>query len=378
MAKEIDPKQTTRAAAYELWMGAPNPMVTFFKTVDVTPIVKISRKGNLKFNMLLDYCIGKAAVSIKEFYILPVGNKLMQYDTIAVNTIVNNKKGEVSSCDILFNDDLKEFNNDYLKYTGIVAVNEKGLGISGLNFVRNAVYNKKMQNKDNVAQFELIPWILGQCATVNEAKILLEKINIIDVSFCKEMPAAKLHWLIADTKGAVTVESVKDGIKIYDNPTGVLTNDPPFNMQMFQLNNYMCLSAKKPENNFSKELPLRAYSRGMGAIGLPGDLSSQSRFIRAVFVKMNSVSGDSESENVSQFFHILGSVDQQRGCCELEDGKYEITIYTSCCNADRGIYYYTTYENHQITAVDMYKEDLNESSLITYPLIQGEQIYRQN
>ena len=213
------------------------------------------------------------------------------------------------------------------------AVNEKGLGISGLNFVRNAVYNKKMQNKDNVAQFELIPWILGQCATVNEAKILLEKINIIDVSFCKEMPAAKLHWLIADTKGAVTVESVKDGIKIYDNPTGVLTNDPPFNMQMFQLNNYMCLSAKKPENNFSKELPLRAYSRGMGAIGLPGDLSSQSRFIRAVFVKMNSVSGDSESENVSQFFHILGSVDQQRGCCELEDGKYEITIYTSCCNA---------------------------------------------
>ena len=120
MAQEIRPQDTTRASAYELWMKAPNPMVTFFKTLDVTNLVKVSRKKNMKFNMLLDYCIGKAAANVKEFYILPVGDKLMQYDTIAVNTIVKNKNDEVSSCDIMQTDDLTAFNQEYLKYTAWV------------------------------------------------------------------------------------------------------------------------------------------------------------------------------------------------------------------------------------------------------------------
>ncbi len=121
MAREINFKDTTRASAYELWMKAPNPMVTFFKTLDVTNLVKMSKKKKHKFNMLLDFCVGKAASSVKEFYILPVGEKLMQYDTLAVNTIVKNKDGEVSSCDILFTDDLNAFNCDYLKYTAEVS-----------------------------------------------------------------------------------------------------------------------------------------------------------------------------------------------------------------------------------------------------------------
>ena len=121
MAKEIQPKDTTRDAAYELWMKAPNPMVTFFKTLDVTNLMKVSRRRHLKFNMLMDYCIGRAAADIKEFYILPVGDRLMQYDTLAVNTIVKNKDGEVSSCDILFVDDLDEYNRQYLKYTSRIA-----------------------------------------------------------------------------------------------------------------------------------------------------------------------------------------------------------------------------------------------------------------
>ena len=116
MAREIDPKETTRASAYELWLNAPNPMVTFFKTLDVTNLIRISRKKKLRFNMLLDYCIGKSAVGIKEFYLLPVGQKLVQYDTIAVNTIVKNINGEVSSCDVLYTDDLNQFNLDYLKF----------------------------------------------------------------------------------------------------------------------------------------------------------------------------------------------------------------------------------------------------------------------
>ena len=121
MAREMNPQDTTRASAYELWMKAPNPMVTFFKTLDVTNLIRISKRKHMKFNMLLDFCIGKAAVSIKEFYILPVGEKLMKYDRIAVNTIVKNKIGEVSSCDILYTDNLEKFNQDYLKYTVQVA-----------------------------------------------------------------------------------------------------------------------------------------------------------------------------------------------------------------------------------------------------------------
>ena len=131
MKKEIDPKETSRAQAFELWMMAPNPMVTFFKTVDVTRLVRMSRKKGYKFNMLLDWCIGKAASTIKEFYLLPVGDKLMQYDNLAVNTIVNNNTGEVSSCDILYTDDIDQFNRQYLEYTSMVAESRNDRDLSG-------------------------------------------------------------------------------------------------------------------------------------------------------------------------------------------------------------------------------------------------------
>ena len=258
------------------------------------------------------------------------------------------------------------------------AVNEKGLGMAGLNFVGNAAYREPVPDKDNVAVFEFIPWVLSQCATVAEARELIGKINLTAEPFNAYLPAASLHWLIADRKEAITVESMKDGIHIHENPVGALTNNPPFDRQMFRLNDYAHLSRKDPENHFSKELGLSCYSRGMGALGLPGDLSSQSRFVRVAFVKMNSVSGQTESESVSQFFHILGAVDQQRGCCDVGEGAYEITIYTSCCNADKGIYYYTTYENHQITAVDMHRENLDGNTLARYPLITDQQIRFQN
>ena len=258
------------------------------------------------------------------------------------------------------------------------AVNEKGLAMAGLNFVGNAVYQEVEEGRENVAQFEFIPWILSKCATVKEAKESLNKMNLVGTPFSEQLPSAQLHWIIADENETITVECMKDGMHIYDNPVGVLTNNPPFEQQMFQLNNYIGLSPKQPENRFSDKLNFNAYSRGMGALGLPGDLSSTSRFVRVAFTKMNSFSGVSEKASISQFFHILGSVDQQRGCCEVADGKFEITLYTSCCNTNKGIYYYTTYENHQISAVDMFGENLNEKELIKYPLIKGEQIYWQN
>lgn len=258
------------------------------------------------------------------------------------------------------------------------ATNEKGLSMAGLNFPENAYYNMEEIGMDNIAVFEFIPWVLGQCSTISEVKRLLCRLNLINISFRKELPAAALHWIISDRNTSITVESVKEGLRIYDNHIGILTNNPPFDYQMFNLNNYMSLSTKEPENNFAKELKLKAYSRGMGAMGLPGDLSSESRFVRAAFVKLNSVSGDLENESISQFFHILGSVEQQRGCVHMGEGKYDLTIYSSCCNTDKGIYYYVTYENRQITAVDMYKEDLDGCELASYELVKGQRILEQN
>lgn len=258
------------------------------------------------------------------------------------------------------------------------AVNEKGLGMAGLNFVGNACYGKEKEGKDNIASFELIPWILGQCSTVKEVRELLEKINVTNLAFHESFPVSPLHWLIADEKETITVEAVEEGLFVYDNLVGVLTNNPPFPQQMFQLNNYMHLSPKQPKNLFSERLKLQTYSRGMGALGLPGDLSSASRFVRAAFTKLNAIATQKEEDSVGQFFHIMGTVEQSKGCCEVNEGAYEYTIYTSCCNASKGIYYYTTYFNHQINAVDMHEEDLDGKKVVVYPVLQEETIHYQN
>ena len=261
------------------------------------------------------------------------------------------------------------------------ATNEKGLSMAGLHFPQNADYKPYCEGKDNVTPFELIPWILGQCATVSEAKNLLERINLLNENFSEALPLSPLHWIISDREHSITLEAVKEGIKIYDNPLGVLTNNPTFDYHMFNLNNYMRLSNRDPENTFAggnDVLKLKTYSRGMGAIGLPGDASSMSRFVRAAFVKMNSVSGNSELESVSQFFHILKSVEMQRGCVQLGKELYEITVYSSCCNTDCGVYYYAAYDNSRIYAVDMYRENLQGTTLIGYNLKKDQSVEYQN
>ncbi len=254
------------------------------------------------------------------------------------------------------------------------AINEKGLGMAGLNFVGNARYGDFIVDKENVATFELIPWLLGQCKAVGEVREKLRILNLVGTPFSEQYPAAQLHWMIADKREAITLESVEQGFRIYENPVGVLTNNPPFDEQLRGLEAYAHLTAR--DSDYTGDP--RAYSRGRGAIGLPGDLSSPSRFVRAVFTKQHAISGNEETDSVSQFFHILGTVEQTRGCCELENGKYESTLYTACCNADKGVYYYTTYGNRRITAVNMHNEDIEGQTLISYPLITDEDIKRQN
>lgn len=258
------------------------------------------------------------------------------------------------------------------------ATNEKGLSMAGLNFPHYADYKPETTGKDNIAPFEFIPWILGQCKTVAEAKILLEKLNLLEENYSAELPLSPLHWIIADRNNSIVVEPLKEGLKIYENPIGVLTNSPTFDMQLFHLNNYMSLSPNVPQNHFASGFDLQRYSNGMGALGMPGDWSSQSRFVKATFTKMNSVCGDSEAESVSQFFHILGSVEHQRGCVDIGNDLYEITIYSSCCNTDKGIYYYRTYDNSQIMAIDMHRENLDGARVISYPLLKEQEIRWQN
>jgi len=258
------------------------------------------------------------------------------------------------------------------------ATNEKGLSLAGLNFPGNASYYPAVQNKVNIPPFELIPWLLGQCATVAEALAKVSVMNLWSHPFSKAFPLSPLHWILADRKRCVTLEPLADGLKIYDNPVGILTNNPPFDYHIHNLANYMNLTVQPPINRFSDKIEIKPYSLGMGSIGLPGDMSSASRFIKATFTKLNSRSGDSESESISQFFHILGSVVQQRGLTCVRGDEYEFTLYSSCCNTEKGIYYYTTYENSQISAVDMHREDLEGHTPICYALVKEQQINYQN
>ncbi len=257
------------------------------------------------------------------------------------------------------------------------ATNEYGLSMAGLNFPENAVYYEFNSDKDNITPFEFIPWVLGQCKTVMQSRELISRMNLVNISFSDAYPLSPLHWMIADKDESIVIEPTHTGITVYDDPVGVLTNNPPFDFHMYHLSNYLNLTHEEPVNRFANKIDLAPYSRGMGAFGLPGDLSSSSRFIKAAFTKLNSVSDGTIFDDLSQFFHVLGSVAQQRGCVKVND-KFEKTVYSSCCDTKKGVYYYTTYENSQITAVDMHQEDLDATELKSYALITQQQIYHQN
>ena len=255
--------------------------------------------------------------------------------------------------------------------------NETGLSMAGLYFPGNAVYLSEMPGMDNITPFEFIPWILGSCKNLSQVRDKLKNTNIVDIPYSAQFPLSPLHWIIADRDASIVVEPMADGIKVFENPVGVLTNNPPFDFHLHNLTGYLNLTREEPTNRFAPNFQLTPYSRGMGAIGLPGDLSSPSRFVRAAFVKLNSVCKDTDSASICQFFHILGSVAQQEGCARVGDA-FEKTIYTSCCNTDRGIYYYTTYDNSQITGISMHNTDLSLNQVRVFPLVTKPQIRMEN
>lgn len=258
------------------------------------------------------------------------------------------------------------------------AVNEKGVGMAGLNFPGNAVYHTEMHGKENVTPYELIPWILGQCSSVEEAKGLLDQVNLLQEPFAEGLPLAPLHWMIADKEASIVVEGMEDGLHVYDNPYGVLTNNPAFPYYQVHLSNYRNLSGKVPENQFCPKLALPVYGQGLGAVGLPGDFSPVSRFVKAAFLKWNSSPTGNEMEDVAQFFHILDGVAMVKGAVTTAEGKSDITTYSCCVNASKGIYYFKTYENNQIRAVELGKEDLETEKLRVFELSNEQKINRLN
>ena len=245
------------------------------------------------------------------------------------------------------------------------AINEKGLGMAALAFRENAYYPPYIKGKKNIAPFELIPFVLGVCSNMEEVRALVETINLVKIDFSEEMPLSPLHFMISDQKESMVLESVKEGLFLYENPFEVLTNNPPFPFHTTYLSHYTALHTGNAEMKFDLRYPLKSYSYGMGAMGLPGDFSSASRFVRAFFVKENSLSFREEQERVCHLFHILSSVAMPKGCVLTENG-YEYTRYTAWCNLDRGIYYYSTYDQLAIQAVSLWDFDLERDDLFLW------------
>lgn len=259
------------------------------------------------------------------------------------------------------------------------ATNEKGLCIAGLNFPDNAYYpSTDDYNKFNISPFELIAWVLGKCASVEEAKKLLAVTKLVAIPFSDNIPLATLHWHIADKNSSIVLESTSKGMFVFDNPVNVLTNNPPFEFQITNLGQYLNLTVEYPENCFSKAANVQPFGKGLGSFGLPGDFSPASRFVKTAYLRLNSACENDEFSSVAQFFHLLDSVGVVNGSIITEEGKLYCTTYSCCMNADKGIYYYKTYSNNQLTAIDMHRENLDFDKIVEYPLVKEQQIAWQN
>ena len=256
-------------------------------------------------------------------------------------------------------------------------MNERGLCAAGLNFIGNAHYFPAKSGKTNLAQFEFIPYVLGSFASADEAAAALENINITPESFSPDLPPAELHWLIADGSRTLTVECTSSGLNVYENPAGVLTNNPPFLYHMQNLANYMSLSARPPQNNFAKGLSLSPYGAGLGAFGLPGDFSPQSRFVRAAFVRGNAPASLEGEEALGMFFDVLSSVEVPRGACRTENGGF-YTRYSCCMDACSGNYYIVTHARRAPAAVNLFAEEAEGEKLLRFSADGGQAILSLN
>ncbi len=251
------------------------------------------------------------------------------------------------------------------------AVNEHGLAIAALNFPRSAVYNKYRQGMYNIASFELIPWVLCKCRSTDEAARLLANTNITDDSFSDELPATPLHWMISDRKRSIVAEPLECGLRIYDDRFGVLTNEPPFSYHAHRVADFLHISPNNPSNDLYRSADIEAYSNGLGAVGLPGDFSSSSRFVRAVFLnrytESRAPSGSRQGE-ICRFFHIMDSLCVPYGAVKTGTDANSFTVYTSCADTLTKTYYFSTYNCRGIRAVKLGQQEADASELSAFSM----------
>ncbi len=258
------------------------------------------------------------------------------------------------------------------------AVNEHGLAMAGLNFPENAYYAPVTSGKDNIASFEVIPWILAQAKTVGEALPLLERMNLCDTAFLPSLPPSPLHFILADTRRTVVVEPTHAGLLVYDDPAGVLTNNPPFPYQMESLRRYDGLRTDNTAVTRNADLPYSDYCQGLGAVGLPGDASSMSRFVRAAFGVRNAAEGETEEQNVLQVMKLLSSVEMIRGLVKTDEGHPDTTVYKVAVDQARGIYHYTTEWSHTVRSVALHRCEIGGEALARFPLVTSPAFLPQN
>lgn len=255
------------------------------------------------------------------------------------------------------------------------AVNEKGVCVAGLNFPEFARYEKEeVEGKLNIAPYEIIPFLLSQCENVDDAVLLIKDLNIMEIPFEKNIPISYLHFIVSDKNKSVVLEQTADGLKVFDNPYGVLTNNPPFDFHLNNVRQYMRISPLQPTNCIAPKLNVKPFSQGFGGLGLPGDFTPASRFVKTVFLKYNSVCDDNENSSVAQFFHILDGVAFVRGAVVTPSNQNDITLYSCCVNVSKFVYYYKTYDNNQICAVIMNEENMNGSEIFVYELEKSQNI----
>lgn len=254
------------------------------------------------------------------------------------------------------------------------AVNEVGICMAALKFPGNAVYREVCDGVYNVASFEVILWVLAQCKTLTAARELLSKTNITNDNFSNDVKSTPLHFIVADGREAIVIESTADGMHIYENPFGVLTNNPPFYYHTAHVCDFMHLTPDYPENMLCKDVCLEPYSGGMGAIGLPGDFSSPSRFVRAVFTRNHIGGMGDEAHSVSAFFHVMSAVFVPNGCEKNREGEGVFTLYTSCIDTEKRTYFFTTYENRRIRAFSMAGANIDGDTLICREIHGSEDI----
>ncbi len=259
------------------------------------------------------------------------------------------------------------------------AANEKGLYMTGLYFPGNARYFDQPQPEAlNLAPYELIPLVLGSCATASQARALLEKVRLIAQPFAPGYPLAPLHWQVAGPDGSFILEPMEDGLHFYEDKAGVLTNNPPYPYQVMNLNNYRALSPATPPNTFDPEMNLSVYGQGLGGLGLPGDVSPMSRFVRAAFFCRHADFPQDRAGQVSQFFHLLGSVAVVRGSVITPEGRLDETTYSCCFDAQEQVYYYQTYHSGGIRGVRLTPEAMDAQGLGCFALAQTPRFVLEN